>query len=191
MTAWIWFSLHHLTCYRLQTWVLLNTYPIKYTFSLKHEGKNRGESDSYEQAVLCLVTKLCPTLCDPMDCSPQGSSVHGDSPGKNTGAGCHALLQGIFPTQRSNSGLPHCRWILYHLSHQGSPRILECVSYPFSRGSSQPRDWTRVSCIAGGFFTSWATREAPQTDYILSIKNYSELKKHLVKNYGEGNGNPL
>ena len=44
----------------------------------------------------------CPTLCDPMDCSPPGSSVHGDSSGKNTGVGCHALLQGIFPTQGSN-----------------------------------------------------------------------------------------
>ena len=47
-------------------------------------------------------------------------SVHGDSPGKNTEVGCHALLQGIFPTQGSNPGLPDCRWILYHLSHQGS-----------------------------------------------------------------------
>ena len=44
--------------------------------------------------VLCLVAQLCPTLCDHMDCSPPGSSVHGDSPGKNTGVGCHALLQG-------------------------------------------------------------------------------------------------
>ena len=52
--------------------------------------------------------------------SPPGSSVHGDSPGKNTGVGCHALLQGIFPTQGLNLGLPHCWWILYHLSHQGS-----------------------------------------------------------------------
>ena len=43
----------------------------------------------------------CLILCDPMDCSPPGSSVHGDSPSKNTGAGCHALLQGIFPTQGS------------------------------------------------------------------------------------------
>ena len=43
-----------------------------------------------------LVTQLCPTLCDLMDCSPPGSSVHGDSQGKNTGVGCHALLQGIF-----------------------------------------------------------------------------------------------
>ena len=78
---------------------------------------------------------MCPTLCDPLDCSPPGSSVHGDSPGKNTGVGCHALLQGIFPTQGSNPGLPHCRWILYRLSHQGSPRILEWIAYPFSRGS--------------------------------------------------------
>ena len=57
---------------------------------------------------MCLVAQLCPT-CDPMDCSPPGSSVHGDSPGKNTGVGCHALLQGIFPTQGLNSGLQHCR----------------------------------------------------------------------------------
>ena len=71
-----------------------------------------------------------------MDCSPSGSSVHRDPPGKNTGVGCHALLQGIFPTQRSSPGLPHCRQILYHLSHEGSPRILEWVAYPFSRGSS-------------------------------------------------------
>jgi len=58
-----------------------------------------------------------------------------------------------------NPGLLHCRKILYHLSHTASPRILEWVTYPFSWGSSQPRNWTRVSCIAGRFFTSWATRE--------------------------------
>ena len=71
--------------------------------------------------VLYLVTQWCLILCDPMDSSLPGSSVHGDSPGKNTGVGCHAFLQGIFPTQGSNSGLPHCRWSLYHRSHQGSP----------------------------------------------------------------------
>ena len=54
-----------------------------------------------------------------MDCSPPGSSVHGDSPGKNTGVSCHTLLQGIFPTQGLNPGLAHCRWILYRLSHEG------------------------------------------------------------------------
>ena len=110
--------------------------------------------------MLCLVTQPCLTLYDPMELSPPGSSVHGDSPGKNTGVGCHALLQGIFPTHRSNPDLPHCSQILYSLSHQGSPQILEWVAYPFFRGSSQPRNRTMVSCIAGGFFTSWAIQEA-------------------------------
>ena len=59
----------------------------------------------------------------------------------------------------------HCRWIL---SHHGSPTILEWVAYPFSRGSSQPRNWSRVSCIAGGFFTNWAIREALQNSHITS-----------------------
>ena len=72
--------------------------------------------------VLCLVAQSCPTFCNPMNCSRPGSSVHGDSPSKNTGMGCHALPEGIFPTQRSNPGLLHCRWILYHLSHQASTR---------------------------------------------------------------------
>ena len=110
--------------------------------------------------VLSLVAQSCPTLCDPMDCSPSGYSVHGDSAGKNTGMGCHALFQRVFLTQGSNPGLSNCRQILYHLSHQLSPRILEWVAYPFSRGPSPPRNWTGVSCIAGRFFTSWATREA-------------------------------
>ena len=73
-----------------------------------------------------------------MDCSPPCSSVYGDSPGKNTGVGCHALLQGIFPTHGSNPGLLHCRQILYQLNHKGSPKILEWVAYPFSRGSPDP-----------------------------------------------------
>ena len=70
---------------------------------------------------MCLVAQSCPTLCNPKDCSPPGSSVYGDSPGKSTGVGCHALLQGIFPTQGLNPGLLHYRRILYHLSYQGSP----------------------------------------------------------------------
>ena len=70
---------------------------------------------------LCLITQSCLTLCDPMDCSLPGSSVHGDSPGKNTGVSSHSFLQGIFPAQGSNPGLLHCRQILYHLSHWESP----------------------------------------------------------------------
>ena len=66
-----------------------------------------------------LVAQSCLVLCDTMGYSPPGFSVHGDSPGKNTGVGCHSLLQGNFPTQGLNWGLLHCRQILYHLSHQG------------------------------------------------------------------------
>ena len=81
------------------------------------------------------VTQSCPTLRDLTDYtySPW------NSPGQNTGVGSLSLLQGIFPTQGSNPGLPHCRQILYQLSHKGNPRILGWVAYPFSRGSSRPR----------------------------------------------------
>ena len=63
--------------------------------------------------MLRLISQWCLTLCDPMDCSLPGSSVHGDSPGKNSGVGCHVLLQGIFPTWGSNLSLLHCRWVLW------------------------------------------------------------------------------
>jgi len=97
------------------------------------------------------VIQLCPTLCNPMD-----YTVHG----KNTGVGSRALLQGIFPTQGSNPGLLHCRWILYQLNYTGSPRVLEWVAYPFSRGYSWPRNQIGVSFITSRFFTNWAIREA-------------------------------
>ena len=80
---------------------------------------------------MCLVAQSCVTLCNPVDCGLPGSSVHGDSPGKNTGVGC----------------------------------------MPSSRGSSQPRDRTQVSCIAGGFFTNWATRETPKRITFLNTNN--------------------
>ena len=92
----------------------------------------------------------------------QADSLPAETHGKpkNTGVCSLSLLQGIFLTQELNPGLLHCRWILYQLSHQGSLRILEWVAYPFSSGSSRPRNQTGVSCITGRFFTSWATREA-------------------------------
>ena len=85
---------------------------------------------------------------------PHGLYCPWNFPGQNTGVGSLSLLQGIFPTQGSNLGLPHCRPILYQLNHKRSPRILEWVAYPFSRGSSQPRNRTGVSYLAGRFFTS-------------------------------------
>ena len=82
------------------------------------------------------------------------------SPGQNTGVGSLSLLQGIFSTLGSNPCLPHCRQIIYQLSHERNPRIQEWVAYHFSSRSSWPRNWTRVSCIAGRFFVNWAIREA-------------------------------
>ena len=87
-----------------------------------------------------LVAQLCSALCNPMDCSPPGSSVHGN-------------LQA---------------------------RILEWVANPFSRGSSRPSDWTCVSCIAGRFFTTWATREAPFSHTVMYTSQcYSLNSSHL------------
>ena len=110
------------------------------SFILKCNIHHLRSPDSITLYVLCLVTSVVFDSLGPMDCSPPGSSVHGESPGKNSGVGCHALLREIFPTQGLNPGLPHCRQIFYHLSHQGSPRILDWVACPFSRGSSQHRN---------------------------------------------------
>ena len=82
-----------------------------------------------------------------------------NSPGQNTGVGSLSLLQGIFPTQGLNGGLPHCRQILHQQSHQGKPRILEWVACSFSSRCCRPRNLTRVSCIVGGFFINQALRE--------------------------------
>ena len=117
-----------------------------------------------------------------------------NSPGQNTGVACHALLQGSSQPRDRTQVYPHCRWVIYHLSHQGSlkrtvkvkvsqlcptlwnhtdyiahgilqARILEWVAFAFSWGSSQPRDQTQVSHIAGRLFTSWATREAQEENH--------------------------
>ena len=81
-------------------------------------GIDRGETRTWRAVQFSSVAQSCLTLHDPIDCTPPGSSIHGDSPGKNTGVGCHALLQGIFPTQGSNPGPLPCRQILYCLSSQ-------------------------------------------------------------------------
>ena len=70
-----------------------------------------------------ILAQSCLTLCDPMDHKPARLLCPWNSPGKNTGVGCHFLLQGIFPTQELNPDLLHCRWTLYHLSHQGMSQL--------------------------------------------------------------------
>ena len=86
------------------------------------------------------VPQSCPTLCDPMDCSLSGSSIHG-----------------IFQA-----------------------RVLEWIAISFSRGSSWPRNWTRVSCIAGRCFTIWATREAPKNKHLFAIRYSTFLLRKEV-----------
>ena len=82
---------------------------------------------------VCLVTSVVFNSLGPHGLySPPGSSVCGDSSGKNTGVGCHALLQGIFSTQGPNPGLLHRRQILYHLSHQGSLHMTNLYYVPIN-----------------------------------------------------------
>ena len=106
---------------------------------------------------------------------PHGLYSPWNSPGQYTGVGSLSLLQGIFPIQGWNPGLPHCRWILYQLRHKGSPRILEWVAYPFARGSSWLRNWTRVSSIAGGFFTRWAMNGEILKAFLLRLRMRNRL----------------
>ena len=92
---------------------------------------------------MCLVIQSCLILCNSMNCSLPSFSVHGDSPGKNIGVDWHALLQGIFPSQRSNPGLLFCRWILYHLSHQGS--LNHCRGQPIPSQGYIPDEVIKLS----------------------------------------------
>ena len=120
---------------------------------------------------------------------PHGLNSPWNSPGQNTGVGSLSFLQGIFPTQGSNPGLPHCGQILYQLSHKGSPRILEWVAYPISSRSFQPRNQTGVSCIAGGFFINWAIRKKPGLPFCTQTDKPVHRFKIKSKNFYESNDN--
>ena len=103
-------------------------------------GRDRGRKEtSYLSCTRCkalsLGTQCCAVLSRSVSNSATpwtGSSVHGDSSGKNTGVGCHFLLQGIFLTQGLNPGLPHCRQILYRLSHHGNRNSIHYFILPSS-----------------------------------------------------------
>ena len=109
--------------------------PANLENSVVATGLEKGSFHSNPKESESEVAQLCPTLCDPMDCSPPGSSVHGIfQAGVLKWVGCHFLLQGIFPTQGLNLGLLHCTQMLYRLSHQGSliPKkgnAKECSNY--------------------------------------------------------------
>ena len=108
--------------------------------------------------MLCLVAQSCPTLW-PYGLKPARLLCPGGFSRREYWSGLPCPSPRDLPNQGSNPSFLHCRWILYCLSHQVSPRILEWVAYPFSRGTSWPRNWTGVSWIARWFFTSWGTRE--------------------------------
>ena len=110
----------------------------------------------------------CPILCDPIVAHQASLSIGFSRQEYWSGLPCPPPGD-HFPTQGSNPVLSHCRQILYCPSHEGSPRILAWVAYPFSRGTSQPRNRTGVSCIADRFFTSWATWEAHFYLYVTDI----------------------
>ena len=93
-----------------------------------------GIAGSYENSVQLFESESGSVLSNSLQ--PHGLGSPWNSQGQNTGVDSLSPLQGIFPTQGSNPGLPHCRQILYQLSQKGNPRILQCVAYPFSSGSS-------------------------------------------------------
>ena len=158
----------------LELWCPLTSRPLRAGESTEeykwspYEDRNRAsELKIPDSAYPSQSHSLYPLFCDTVwvqeseshsvmsdSLQPHGLYSPWNSPAQNTRMGSHPLLQGIFSTQGLKPSLPHCRQILYQLSHQGSPRILEWVAYPFSRGSSWPRNRTRVSWMAGGFFTS-------------------------------------
>ena len=126
--------------------------------------------------LMCIHAKslqLYPTLCNPMDCSPPGSSVHGIFQERNTGVGCHFLLQGIFPTQRSNLDLPHCRWILYHLSHQRSPVPPGTIAKLHSKGDK----------VIGSLCSQWRS-QFPRSFYDSVFSNTTDICQSKRRNVG-------
>ena len=101
-----------------------------------------SRNDLSFKACAYVHVKSLSTLSDLMDCSLPGSLVHGDSLGRNTGVSCHALLQGIFPTQGLNPSRLHCRQVLYHVSHQGC----QCTLTAWTQGRSLQLPQPPVVC---------------------------------------------
>ena len=120
---------------------------------------------------------------------PPGSSVHGDSPGKNTGVGCHALLQGLFPTQGSNPGLLHCRWILYQLSHKGSPQLGE--EHGNKEGPLHGPEWVAVILFLGAAVNPEGFPGGSNSKESACNAGHLGLIPGWGRSPGEENGTPL
>ena len=120
-------------------------------------------------------SESCSVVCDSL--RPHGLYSPWNSPVQNTRVSNLSLLQGIFPIQGSKPRSPAWR-ILYQLSHKGSPRILEWVAYPFSRGSSRPRDWT------------WVSLHCRQILYQLSHKGSPRILEWVAYPFSRGSSQP-
>ena len=138
----------------------------KKQIKINHNVELLGLGDTWDmKSGLVKVAQSCLTLCHPRD-----YTVHGILQARILEWVAFPFSRGIFLIQETSRSSriqefpiqesPALQRILYKLNHKGSPRILEWVAYPFSSGYSWPRNQTRVSCIAGRFFTNWAIREA-------------------------------
>ena len=165
-----------------------------YSYSLDQMPKTFLFDRHFGEVCAVLSHSVCPTLCDPMDCSP---------PGNNTGVHCHTVLQGIFPTQGLNPGLPHGRQILYHLSQQGSSLV---KSKWLQRNRKKLTFGRRVKEIDLGkdtytpvfiaaLFTiarTWKQHKCPSTEewikkiwYIYTMEYYSAIKRNEIGSFVE------
>ena len=140
------------------------------------------------RVVMYLVAQLCPTLCNPMDCSPPGSSVHRLSKKKNTGVGSHSLLQGIFLTQGSNLSLLHCRQIPYQELAQPdkkiaqNPSLSDCLPNSCHKGRDQAlKTQEKYLRRAGRTFTFQRHKEKNASSSIADF--FFPLKVRILKKY--------
>ena len=131
------------------------------------------------------VAQLCPTRHDPIDYSPLGSSVHGDPPGKNIGVGSHFLCEGIFPTQRSNLGLPYCRETLHPLYTSFYSIVYNRQTLMFSYNHIKENIQYVLSKNTWGFPCSSVSKESA-----CSAGDPGSIPG-LGRPPAEGNGNPL
>ena len=128
---------------------------------------------------MCLVTQSWPTLWGPIDFSPQGSSVHGDSPGKNTGVSCHVPLQGTFPTQGWNLSLPHCRRILYRWQCM----VLKTKATIYLQVSLREVDHQLEKLSSVSFWLSHVYVPSPGLNFLIYINKLLELNQMLRRSF--------
>ena len=150
---------------QLHVWALgsilaLNSGSVSGSFFFVSLGKllNCSEPQFLLHVIATYKSESCSVTSDSL--RPYGLYSPWNSLGQNIGVDSLSLLRGIFPTQGSNPGLPYCKRSFLPAESQGKSKNTGVVAYPFSSGSSQPRNQTRVSCTAGRCFTNWAIREA-------------------------------